>query len=484
MSADSAAINRGRSPFEAIPLAVTAMILTVVSAVFVGLAVGAAVAGDVQPNRLLVAPVALIGAFAFLRSDVRALPARSTLTIFDRLAIGALGVSMFAMTWNGVRLGGSFAISDLFLLMATGCATPSIVLRRDRWRVLLPFWVIIPALAFTLVGLVALLAFGDLPASLVGLVRLVVAMVLVPFTVGVIGGHLRCVVLLVDLWILSAIVNAAVAISDFTIHTTIGERITHIASAGRSTGLTTHSNHLAVVMVLTIPLVVGRLATAKTKTKQLIYTGALCATLMAIMSSGSRGGIGGAALAIGITPFLMPRELRGVTLKWLAFAGAIALIVGGIAFRDTALVALDRLTGSGATTVQDVGESDRERAGLRTEAIEQFFHNPVVGTGLAHSRDAHNIYLQLLASTGLVGFCAFVAYLVGYFRLSRRIERFKGLPLEIRAIAAMAGASAITWGLLGMVENQIADRYLYVQCGFVIACSWMAMAGTREQPPS
>ena len=257
--------------------------------------------------------------------------------------------------------------------------------------------------AFVGVGITSLLFFGDSPGSLVGLVRLVMAMLLVPFAVGVIGGHMRSVVLLVDLWILSAMVNAAVAISDFTIGTTIGERVTHVLSQGRSTGLSTHSNHLALIMVLTIPLVVARLATANTRVKQIAYTLALCATLMAVMASGSRGGLGGAALAIGVDPVPDASRAAQTYFKWLAFAGAVALIAGGLAFRDSALIAIDRLTGSSATTVQNVEESDRERAGLRAAGKAQFLHNPIIGSGLAHSRDAHNIYLQLMASTGLVG---------------------------------------------------------------------------------
>ena len=98
MNANSAVITRGKSPFGELPLVVAAIILTAISAVIVGLVAGAVVAGDVAPSPIWVAPFLLVGGYAFLRSDVQALPARATLSILDRAAIGMMSISMFAMT--------------------------------------------------------------------------------------------------------------------------------------------------------------------------------------------------------------------------------------------------------------------------------------------------------------------------------------------------------------------------------------------------
>lgn len=380
------------------------------------------------------------------------------------------------MTWNGVRAGGFLTLSDPLLVLAAAAAAPSMFAASGRRTALPPAWILVPAGAFTAIGLVSVVFLGDSPASLAGLLRLVAAMTLVPFAVGVVGGQLGAVVLLVDLWVASAAVNSGVAISDYAFGTTFGETITGVASLGRSTGLTTHSNHLAFVMVFSIPLAIGRLATARGRPARLFFAIATGAVLMAVMTSGSRGGLVGAAIAIAITPFLMPAELRRRTLAWIAIAGSVALLVGTVTFRDEALVALDRLIGSSTETASAVSESDQERARLRHEAIENFTRNPIFGSGIAHSRSAHNVYLQLLASTGMLGTLAFIAYLLGCYWLSRRVTRQRDLPVSVRAIAATAGASAVTWALLGMVENQFADRYLFVPGGLVVACAWFAAA--------
>lgn len=440
-----------------------------------GVAAAAALNGDLELDPKWLAPLFVIAGVAFLRADRGASPLSRDLTLTDQLAVVLLCGSMFTMTWNGVRFGGVFAISDLFLMTATIAAVPS-MFRDDPGRIALPpLWVIVPAGVLTSVGLISVIFLGDVAGSLIGMLRLVAAMVLVPFAVGVIGGQLGTIVLLVDLWIVSAVVSAGVAISDFAIGTTFGQTITHVASLGRSTGLTTHSNHLAFVMALTAPLAIGRLAVARTWTMRIVFGGALAAVMMAVMASGSRGGLVGAALAVSVTPFLMPHGLRKRTFSWIALAGAAAVLAGSFVFADDALVALDRLTGK-TTEVASVSESDFIRAELRRQSIENFSNNPIAGSGLAHSRDAHNIFLQLLASTGVIGTLAFIAFLLGYFDLSRQLSRRRSLPTEVRVIAATAGVSAITWGALGMVENQLADRYLFVPCGFVIACAWFTLA--------
>lgn len=456
------------------------VVLFVFLAVAVGVGIAVATSGSVSPNPRWLAPFALLIGFAFLRADRPAGFSTINASFTDQAAVALLAGSMFAMTWNGVRIAGVFAISDLLLMGATVCAIPSLIRTREHRRMLPPAWVLIPAGIFVVTGLVSLLFLGDVPGSLIGLLRLVIAMTLVPFAFGVIGGQLKAVVLLVDLWILSALVNSFVAISDYILGTTIGLGITHVESLGRSTGLTTHSNHLAYVVVLTLPLAIGRLSTARTKPMQLFFAAACGALLMAVMASGSRGGLVGVALAIGVTPLLMPRELRKRAMTMIGLVIVVAVLIGSFSFRDQALVGFERLTGGSSSTQSAVSESDQIRAGVRKEAIANFTRNPITGSGLAHSRDAHNIYLQLLASTGVVGTLAFISYLFGYFLLSRKTVKQRGRSIEIRTIAATAGVSAITWGILGLVENQIADRYLFVPCGFVVACAWYSVSGRSD----
>jgi hypothetical protein len=426
----------------------------------------------VSLSPLLLAPIAPIALYWVIRVDLPESLPISLRAPLDSVALGMLSISMLFMTMNGVRAAGSLAVSDVFLLLATAAAIPAVFERRLERPFMLPAWILIPAGVIVTVGLVSMIFLGDSLVSLAGLLRLVASMVLVPFVVGEIGGPQRALPWLVDLWIASAIVNSAVAIGDFGLHLGIGERVTHVISAGRSTGLTTHSNHLGVAMCITTPLVLARLATAKSNLQRLFFFGSLCAVGMAVLTTGSRGALVAFGLAVIFGASMLPPELRRQTWRWVLIAGVAGVVVAGLAFRGQALDSLKRISGGDATVRAQVADSDKERAGARAAGLHQVTISPILGTGLVHARDAHMIYLQLAASSGLIGLGAFLSFLIGSVWSARRRARSPDLPLEVRAIITAAGASVTIWALLGLVENQVADRYLYVPTGLIIAGLW------------
>jgi O-antigen ligase len=432
-----------------------------------------AYAGGLSPSPLWAAPLAVIPLYYLLKPEwPKALPAAEADPL-DRVALLFMSLAMVFMTLNGVRAGGSMAVSDAFLLLALAAATPSLFRRELARPFMLPLWLTLPAGALVFVGLVSMVFLGDSLVSLAGLLRMVAALLLVPLAVGMIGGTQRTIVWLVELWIVSAMINAGVAIVDYGLHLGIGERITHVISAGRSTGLTTHSNHLGVAMCMTTPLILGRMVAAKTLFQRLFFFGALCATGLAVLSTGSRGALVAFGVAALLGTAVLPVELRWRTWKVLFVAGIAGVVLAGVAFRGEALNSIERLTGGGDAELQyQVSESDSERAGVRAAGIAQFTGSPIFGAGLVHARDAHLIYLQLAASSGLIGLFAFLTFFGGSIMASRRVARAPDIPLEVRAVVAGAGASVAVWAILGLVENQISDRYLFVPSGIVVAGIW------------
>lgn len=417
-------------------------------------------------------PLALAAVWFLLRVDwPAALPAAEAAPL-DRVALLLMSGSMLFMTMNGVRVGGSLAASDVFLILAAAAAVPSLFYRDLRRPFMLPAWLTLPAGALILVGLISMIFLSDSLVSLAGLLRLVAALLLVPFVVGMIGGTQRTIVWLVDLWIISAMINSAVAIGDYALGLGIGESITHVISAGRSTGLTTHSNHLGVAMCMTTPLILGRMVVAKTRLQQVFFFAALCVAGLAVLSTGSRGALVAFGVAALLGTVMLPHEMKRNTWRTLLMAGMIGVLLAGVAFRGQALASFERISGGSATVRSDVAESDRQRQNARDQGIHQFTISPIIGTGLVHARDAHLIYLQLAASSGLIGLLAFVGFLAGSIGASRRRMRSPDLPLEVRAVVAAAGCSVLVWAILGLVENQIADRYLYVPSGLVVAGIW------------
>jgi hypothetical protein len=440
-------------------------------------------------SKPILAPIVLVviaAPFYYLRVDFP-LPAPAALRApLDQLALGFLTVSMIAMTWNGLQIPGPLGISDIFLLLAAAAAVPALFDRQLMRQFMLPVWITLPALIISMIGLISMVFFADSLVSLAGLLRLLAAMFIIPSVLGAIAGEQRALPWIVDMWILSAMVNSAVAIGDYGLHLGIGEKLTHVISAGRSTGLTAHSNHLGVAMCMTAPLVLGRMVVAKTKVLRVAFFLALCVVGLSVLSTGSRGALVAYVIGVLLGTAMLPPEIRKQTFKWVMVAGLAGVLMAGLAFRGEALNSLKRLTGGEGDTALavQVADSDSERSGLRAESLAQWEHNPIIGSGLVNARDAHLIYLQLLASIGLLGLTAFLTFLVGSVATSRKVFRDPNLDLEASAIVAAAGASVVIWALLGFVENQLADRYLYVPTGLIVAGLWYRTLTQEEREES
>lgn len=408
----------------------------------------------------------------------------TSLTFMERAIVGIVVIASFTATWNGVRVYDFFTLSDVALIASLFLVGPILVGQRTTTPV--PVWLTIPAFVFLLIGFGGVAFAGYSGAGLVHTIRLVAAMTLAPLLIGFVGGRLRVTPLLVDAWIGSMVVSGLIATSDYMLGTDFGTSITSVVASSRSTGLATHSNHLAVTAVLTVPLCVARLSTARSVSARLLYAAATTVVMLAILTSGSRGGLVAGITGILLTPLFMPSALRART-TWRSAAVIAAAAVLAISFApNNSFVAVQRtldsltLSSTSSSSAASAAESDRIRGDRRQVAVDEFNQSPLFGVGLDRSRSAHNIYLQLLASTGVIGLVAFLFYLGGLLQLGLRLRSHPLLPGTLRAIAAAAGVTALLFALLGLVENQIADRYLYFPCGFVLAVHLALRTGTDK----
>lgn len=142
--------------------------------------------------------------------------------------------------------------------------------------------------------------------------------------------------------------------------------------------------------------------------------------------------------------YLAPnRNARNIGLG--ALASALLLLIPLLATYSQRLGAVDELTAV-------------SRVALWAAAGSMFLSNPIIGVGygnfmgvyadftrgiVANKLDAHNIYLQLLAETGIVGFLFFFVIVFRALRLSlhqmraptRRLDRIVGFGV----LGALAG---------------------------------------------
>ena len=98
-------------------------------------------------------------------------------------------------------------------------------------------------------------------------------------------------------------------------------------------------------------------------------------------------------------------------------------------------------------------------------------------TGMERKYSAHNIYLQTLADSGLLGFTALMVLLFGLWLVARRVARgyrYKGLEVAFAAVL-----------LAGLMQNILRDSEflfsLWVIFGFTIACLKVESVERRSQ---
>jgi hypothetical protein len=298
----------------------------------------------------------------------------------------------------------------------------------------------------------------DAGSNFGNLFKLEIAIVLLPIAIAVTAQRNAAALRwIADAWVFGALLSAAIAVLDGAIGTHIGTHFTHAAASsaytGRQQGLSEAPNHLAVGCLIVVPLV--SLWFLRSKGWRILGWLGLATLMLAIYFSGSRSAVIAAPIAFIVTCEAV-KGLRPVGRS----VGLWAVLVAGLAVLGLHLDVL------GATRIGSVSAatSDAARTVVRHIATSQFSARPLEGAGFTYFEDAHNIYLQIAASGGIVALVSFGAFLVGTLRVT-------GLALRTnQAVLAMGCAIAVSvWLAVGLEENNLAELYLYVPIGLLLA---------------
>ena len=410
--------------------------------------------------------------FGWTLADHRPNPFQVTSLIF--LCLGVITSS-----WNGLRAGEGLALCDVFLVLAAVSWVASTSFDNSSVTII-PKWLIIPAYILLADVLLSTLATEASTSSLLPGIRFVVALLLTPLVIGTIAGNLGALWLVVDCWLLSASINAAVAVSDYFAHTHIGQSVTGVTNLGRVAGLTTQPNHLGFVCVFALPILLIRLLQARSQSLKMVYVGGMVLAALGLLASGSRGGLLGGVFVLLSSPFFQP-AIRGRAIKALMLGVVGVVLVAVLIPSTTSTVSIQRLTGaSSGRTGAGIERSDVKRTVKVQEAINEFNSSPVYGTGFAVVREAESVYLQLLSAGGVIALLAWLVFAGGALLSSFRFARMPRVTSELRGLAGAVSGTLAAWLLMGIVENQLYDRYLFVPCGLFIGCM---VAASRANVP-
>lgn len=390
------------------------------------------------------------------------------------LAFGLLLVGVVLITFNGVRLAPGVALCDAAL--AASALTTGIAVAFGAISLPAPRWLLAAAGGVLFAGILSAAFTEEVTGNLVPAFRFGVALLLTPLLVGALtgtGARRRDLVVLA--WLASVSINALVALTDFAGFTALGEIFYPGNTSGRFNGLTAHPNHLGLVCAMALPLALwGLLHRPPGPLGRLPFLAVLALLVSAILLTGSRaaliGAVAGAALLLTLVA-QRGRAAMGVVILGVAAAAVVSSLTARES-EDGAV--LGRLTGE-----VSVAQSDEGRFEAFRQAIDAFAANPLFGAGYEHVRSAHDIYLQLLEAGGLIALVAFLFFAVGSVRLGNLVRRARALALSQRELATALVASLAVWFIVGLTQNALYDRFLYLPAGLLLGLG-VALAVARR----
>jgi hypothetical protein len=471
--------------------------------VITGVVVGVASTGlHMKPSAAIALGVLLVAlAIAFVSVET------------EKLALWAVGLMVLTLTWNGIRIGGGSsgsgnsvsgggAFADATLVLAFGAVLADVIARKRAMP--LPRWLVLAGLGCLLAFLLTMVfppsahllnlssitgatlaqQGGGVPGQVasiglgsdaITLIEYEIALIVIPVLIATVGATVKRCRLLMDLFTVGAAINGAVGV--------LGLAGLHLFSsaavANRSAGLTIQPNYLALTCVIALPM--AMLWFGRSRRANVAAVAGIGALLGGVYASGSRAGFAAALGAILLTTILVPRLRRRLPLLLpLAGAGLVVLLL----FTSTGhklLVQLRLASGPSGANAAAAG-SDIQRSLVASVAWSQIQARPLIGVGWSQITTAHDIYLELLDSGGIIAIASFLVFLGG---MVASLRRALSGPLKSDAIVCAAGI--VAWLANGVFDNQVADKYLYVVPGLLLAigrATWLLQANaTPERVP-
>ena len=251
-----------------------------------------------------------------------------------------------------------------------------------------------------------------------------------------------------------------------------------------------NKNHFAYLMEMAFGLGLGIiLGGAVKRDRLLVYVAILLPIWTALVLANSRGGVL-AMIAQIVIAVLLLTSVRTLALR----AVLLVVLVAGIA-AGTLWVGGDRLAtnfeGTGSEFTADTLRQGASRNEIWRATLKMFAAHPVLGVGLGgywigitayHDasglmtpQEAHNDYLELLSSGGIVGFALGVWFVVAVIRKAR-----ENLLVDAGYMRAVRLGAIL--GIAGVAAHSLVDFGLHIITNAVVFLTLIMIATTDISP--
>lgn len=247
-----------------------------------------------------------------------------------------------------------------------------------------------------------------------------------------------------------------------------------------------NKNHFAYLMEMAFGLGLGlALAAGVKRERLLVYFALLLPTWTALVLSNSRGGILAMLVQI-IVAALFSMSRQSVALR----AGLVMVLVVGI-LAGTLWVGGDRLASNfeAATNELSNTRAGASRNEIWRATLKMFAAHPILGVGLGgywigitayHDasglmtpQEAHNDYLELLSSGGVIGFAIGAWFAVAVVRAARRNLSGEMNAFQLGAIL----------GIAGVAVHSLVDFGLHILVNAIVFLALIAIATSEKSDP-
>ena len=254
-----------------------------------------------------------------------------------------------------------------------------------------------------------------------------------------------------------------------------------------------NKNHFAYLMEMAFGLGLGIILGGGVKRDRLmVYVAVLLPIWTSLVLANSRGGVL-AMIAQIVVAVLLLTSVQKIAQSFALRAVLLIVLVAGVVL-GTIWVGGDRLATNFENASSELA-SDTLRQGVSRNEIwratlKMFAAHPILGVGLGgywigitayHDasglmtpQEAHNDYLELLSSGGVIGFALGVWFVVAVFRKARQ-----NLFVDVGYMRAVRFGAIL--GIVGVAAHSLVDFGLHIIVNAVVFMTLITMATSRTE---